>query len=220
MAFVRTRMGRIGLGVVLSALLLGGCAPRRDVIPTGMLEADKYLFDRASELLVKGKWLTARQYLMQLIDSYPQSTYRPDAKLALGDTYVGEGTAEALVLGQNEFKEFLTYYPTNRRADYAQYRLSMTHYKQVLSPDRDQTETKEALTEVNAFLQRYPNSALLGEVRKVLRDTKDRLSMSDYRVGLFYFRSRWYPGCGGPVQGRARQRPAVYLSRRRLLLHG
>ncbi len=194
MAFARTRMGRVAVGAILSTTLLAGCAPKRDVIPSGMLEADRYLYEKASELLVKRKWIVARQYLMQLIDSYPQSTYRPDAKLGLGDTYIGEGTSEALVLGQNEFKEFLTFYPTNKRADYAQYRLAITHYKQVLSPDRDQTETKEALTEFNTFVQRYPNSALIGEVRRLLRDTKDRLSLADFRVGLFYFRSRWYPG--------------------------
>ena len=53
----------------------------------------------------------------------PQSPYRPDAKLGIGDTYLGEGTREALVLAINEFREFLSFYPTNPRADYAQYKL-------------------------------------------------------------------------------------------------
>jgi outer membrane assembly lipoprotein YfiO len=194
MAFVRTRPGRIAAGIILVSALASGCAARKDIIPTGMLEADRYLYEKASELLVKRKWIVARQYLMQLIDSYPQSAYRPDAKLGLGDSYIGEGTPEALVLGQNEFKEFLTFYPTNKRADYAQFRLAITQYKQLLSPDRDQTATKEAVTELTNFVQRYPNSAILAEVKALLRETRDRLSMSDYRVGLFYFRSRWYPG--------------------------
>jgi outer membrane protein assembly factor BamD len=194
MAFVRTPLGRVTLGLILSAGLVQGCAGRKDVIPTGMLEADRYLFERASELLVQRKWIMARQYLMQLIDSYPQSSYRPEAKLGLGDTYFGEGTPESLVLGQNEFKEFLTFYPTNRRADYAQFRLALAHYKQMLSPDRDQTETRDTVAEFAAFVQRYPNSALLAEVKTLLRETKDRLGLADYRVGLFYFRSRWYPG--------------------------
>jgi outer membrane protein assembly factor BamD (BamD/ComL family) len=32
------------------------------------------------------------------------------------------------------------------------------------------------------------------EVRTKLREAKDRLDASDYLVGYFYFRQRWYPG--------------------------
>lgn len=180
------------------ALLAGvgatACSPKKTRIPTGMLEADKFLFERATELLSDRKWLQAREYLQEIVENYPQSTYRPDAKLGLGDTYIGEGSADALVLAQNEFREFLTFYPTSPRADYAQYRLGFSHYKQMLAPERDQTETREAIVEWETFLRRYPNSALLPEVNEKLREAKDRLSESEYRVGLFYYRVKWYPG--------------------------
>jgi hypothetical protein len=32
----------------------------------------------------------------------------------LADAYLGEGTTESLVLAVNEYKEFLTFYPTHR----------------------------------------------------------------------------------------------------------
>lgn len=182
-------------GVVLLAGLFGpACGPKRSQIPTGMLEADKFLFERATELLGNRKWIQAREYLQQIVENYPQSTYRPEAKLGLGDTYIGEGTSDALVLAQNEFREFLTFYPTHARADYAQFRLGFGHYKQMLAPDRDQTETKEAIVEWETFLRRYPNSTLMPEVQEKLREAKDRLSESEYRVGLFYYRVKWYPG--------------------------
>ena len=43
----------------------------------------------------------------------------------------------------NEFREFLTYYPTHRRADYAQFKLGMTSFYQMHGPERDQTETRD-----------------------------------------------------------------------------
>ena len=129
-----------------------------------------------------------------MLDSYPQSAYRPDAKLALGDAYLGENSPEALVLAQNEFREFLTFYPTNKRADYAQYKVGMTHFQQMSNPERDQTQTREAVTEFETFVERYPNSTLMGEVKAKLRQARDRLSDSEYRVGVFYYRVRWYPG--------------------------
>jgi len=187
------RIAAAAAALVIVALS-AGCSGNKNVVPTGILEGDKYLFDRASELVGRKKWIQAREYYRQLVDNYPQSNYRPDAKLGLGDTYLGDGSAEALVLAQNEFREFLTFYPTHARADYAQYKLGMCHFKQMLAPDRDQTETKEAIGEFALFLQRYPSSPLLDEVRQKLRDAQNRLTESEYRVGYFYWRNRWYPG--------------------------
>ena len=100
-------------------------------MPPGTTEPDKFLFDKGTEALNDKKWLTAREFFKQVTETYTQSPYRPDAKLGIGDTYLGEGTAEALVLAINEFREFLSFYPTNRRADYAQYKLGMAHFRQM-----------------------------------------------------------------------------------------
>jgi outer membrane protein assembly factor BamD len=179
-------------------LLIGGaaaCASGSKKPPTGTPEPDKFLYERGTEALNDKKWLTAREYFRQLVDVYPQSPYRAHAKLGVGDTYLGEGTAEAFVLGINEFREFLSYYPTHERADYAQYKLAMAHFYQMRAPERDQTETREAIRELTGFLERYGSrSALADEARAKLRQARDRLDTSEYQVGLHYHRQKWYPG--------------------------
>jgi len=162
--------------------------------PTGTAEPDRFLFERGTEQLAARHWITAREYFRQLVDSYPQSPFRADAKLGVGDTFIGEKSAESFVLAANEFREFLTYYPTHRRADYAQFKLGMTSFYQMHGPERDQTETREAIKELTTFVENYPRSEMLAEGRARLRDARDRLSQSEYRVGYFYWRSRWYPG--------------------------
>ena len=47
------------------------------------------------------------------MDSYPQSQYRADAKLGLADSYLGEHSSESSVLAINEYREFLSFYPTH-----------------------------------------------------------------------------------------------------------
>ena len=181
--------------IVLLAALAGACAsggPKKP--PTGTLEPDKFLFDKGNEALTARKWLTAREYFKQVVETYTGSVYRPDAKLGVGDTYLGEGTSETLVLAINEFREFLQYYPTNKRADYAQYKLGLAHFKQMRAPQRDQTETRDTIKELEAFVARYPDSTLMPEVKGKLREARDRLSEADYLVGYFYYRQRWYPG--------------------------
>ncbi len=189
--------GRSLLAVLLSVVVLcgvAGCAPKESTVPPGTTQPDKFLMDRGNEELKEENWLRAREYYRQIVDNYPQSPLRPDAKLGIGDTYLGENTTEALVLAGNEFREFLTFYPTNARADYAQFKLAMSHYEQMRAPERDQSETKEAIKEFEVFFERYPNSPLTPEVRNRWREARDRLSESSYRVGLFYFRSRWFTG--------------------------
>lgn len=191
---------------------ISACAGNSTRIPPGTPEPDKFLNDRGTAALTERKWFTAREYFRQLVDAYPQSPFRADAKLGIADTYIGEGTAEGYVLAQNEFREFLAFYPTHRRAGYAQYKLGMTHFYQMRAPLRDQTETREAIKELTTFVERYPDDELLTEVKARLREARDRLSESEYRVGLHYFRTKWYPGAVERFRGVLKNDPE-YTSR-------
>ena len=141
---VVTRCGRLFVAALAFATAAACASGGRGTVPPGTLRPDQFLFDRGNAELVDKHWLTAREYFRQLTDAYTQSPLRPDAKLAIGDTYLGEGSAESYVLAINEFQEFLSFYPTNPRADYAQYKLGMSHFRQMRSPQRDQTETRSA----------------------------------------------------------------------------
>jgi outer membrane protein assembly factor BamD len=174
--------------------LAAACGANRDQTPTNIPNPDRFLYERGQETLKQKKWLNAREYFRQVVDNYPQSPLRPDAKLGIGETYLGERGTENLVLAANEFREFLTFYPLNERADYAQYKLAMSHYSQMRAADRDQTETLDAVTEFENFFTRFPRSPLVPEVRTKWREARDRLSEASYRVGYHYFRIRWYPG--------------------------
>lgn len=176
-----------------TATLLVACGGPKAVNPPGV-QPDRFLFDRGSVELMMQHWVQAREYFQRIIDGYPQSPLRADAKLAIGDAYLGENSSEAQVYAANEFREFLQFYPTHARADYAQYRLAMSHFQQMKAPERDQTATRAAITEFDAFFERYPNSSLTPEVRMKWREAKDRLSAASYQVGVYYFRARWYPG--------------------------
>jgi outer membrane protein assembly factor BamD len=212
---ISTRPVRLASRFLLVALCVAAaaCAAHsRGLVPPGTTEPDKFLFDKGTEALNAKKWLTAREFFKQITETYTQSAYRPDAKLGIGDTYLGEGSSEALVLAINEFKEFLSYYPTNARADYAQYKLGMAHFRQMRGSQRDQTETREATREFQTFIDRYPASKLMPEVQAKLREARDRLSESDYLVGYFYFRQRWYPGAVDRFRALLKQDPE-YTSR-------
>ena len=186
-------LARVGLAVALAASV-AACGGNRRVSPQSAGQPDRFLMDRGNESIGKRDWVDAREYYRQVVDNYPQSPLRPDAKLGIGETYLGEGSTESLILAANEFREFQTFYPTNPKADQAQYKLAMTFVKQMKAAARDQTATKEGLKEFQVFFERYPNSPLTPEVKKQWREARDRLSEASYLVGYQYYRQRWYPG--------------------------
>ena len=184
------------LAVAFAIMGAAGCARSGTgrLVPPGTTQPDQFLYEQGMQALSKEKWLTAREFFKQLNETYVQSPLRPDAKLGVGDTYVGEGGAEQLVLAINEFREFLSFYPLHRRSDYAQYRLGYAHFRQMRGAPRDQTETKDAIKEFELFVTRYPNSSYLAEVKERLREAKDRLGEAEFRVGRFYYQqAKFYP---------------------------
>jgi outer membrane protein assembly factor BamD len=197
MAFVRNRARLIAARCICAlalAVVAAACASEPKRPPVGVEEPDKFLWEHGTRALNERRWFVAREFFRQLMDSYPQSPYRADAKLGISDSFLGEGSAESQVLAINEYSEFLSYYPTHERAHYAQFKLGMAHFRQMRSPQRDQTETRSAVRDFEAFVQRYPSSSLMPEVNAKLREARDNLGTWELEVGRHYLRIHWYPG--------------------------
>jgi outer membrane protein assembly factor BamD len=190
---------RRSLALIATLALLAGAAAchhssKSKLPPPGSIEEDRFLFDKGTALLQDRNWITAREYFKKLIDTYPQSVFRHDARLGIGDSYIGEGRTDSYILAVNEFRQFLQLAPLNPKADYAQYKICLAQSKQMLGSQRDQTATRDTLTECDAFLRNYPNSALRPQVEEIRRKARDRLSDYEFQVGLTYFRQRMWAG--------------------------
>jgi outer membrane protein assembly factor BamD len=196
------RFGRSIVAGALATALIGAaaCGRRAPLPPDGAVDADQFLIERGREALKEERWFEAREYFRRLVDTYPNSPHRYEAKLGVGDTFLGENRADSLVLAVNEFREFLTFFPLHERAPYAQYRLALAQKQQMLGPRRDQTATRAALEELDRFLANYPNSPLRPEVEKERRFVRDRLSESEFLVGRFHYQNRMYAGALGRLQ--------------------
>lgn len=204
----RRPLNRVGVGLahpaavlvlVAGALAVTACGGREAVIPDlTEADADEILFERGTAALEEGSWSTAREYFVQIRDNYPQSPLRAQARLGVVESYEGEGTDIAYLSALSELQEFLRLYPpTHELAPEAQFKVGMVYFNQMRRPERDQSETRSAITEFETFIELYAefaDSQLLADARVRLRDARDRLSDSNYLVGRFYYRLRYYPG--------------------------
>ena len=211
--------GRLG-ATLAAAVWLAACGANRADVPPANAEADQFLFDRGNEEFKEEHWLAAREYYRQIVDNYPQSPHRPDAKLGVGDTYIGEHNTESLLLAVNEFREFLTFYPTSPRADYAQFRLAFAQAEQMLAPERDQTNTREAVKELQVFVDRYPNSAAAARGPGPAAQGEGSAERGELPGRVLLLPREVVSGCGRPLQAGPRRGPGVLQPRRGLLPSG
>ena len=164
-------------------------------VPPGTAQPDKFLFDKGNEALQKKKWLTAREFFKQVTETYTQSPFRPDAKLGIGDTYLGEGSTEALVLAINEFQEFLSFYPTNRarrlRAVQAGHGALPADAVAAARSDRNARRDQRVPDLRRRGIRTAADARSEGEAARSARSAE---RSRNYQVGHFYYRQRWYPG--------------------------
>jgi outer membrane assembly lipoprotein YfiO len=87
------------------------------------------------------------------------------------------------------FRSFLTFYPRHPLACEAQLKIVAYHHKRMRSPERDQSETHQTVEEARRLLATYPDCPHADEARRLLQEALDRLAMSEFKVGEFYFKT-------------------------------
>jgi outer membrane protein assembly factor BamD len=175
------------LALPASGQLLHKKKPATPAAPdANSLAPDKVLFDRAQDAIKHGKYEVARLQLQALLNTYPDSAYLAQAKLAIGDSYFKEGGSGNLNLATDEYKSFITFFPFMPEAAYAQMQIAMVHYRRMDRSDRDHAEAQMAETEFQTFLQKYPDSPLVAVSTQRLREIQEVLADSDFRIAAFY----------------------------------
>ncbi len=149
-------------------------------------QPDKELFDRAMVALKKGKYDIARLDLQTLLNTYPDSEYQMRAKLAIGDTWYDEGGTAALQQAEEEYKDFITFFPDKPEAAEAQMKVADIYYKQMEKPDRDPTNAIRAEEEYRAMILQYPDSSLIPQAKQRLREVQEVLGDHEFDIGAFY----------------------------------
>jgi outer membrane protein assembly factor BamD len=195
------------LGVVaVSVVFLPGCLLHRhrnsdlatQVNPGD--QPDKILYEKASNEITHGRFDVGRLTLQTLINTYPDSEFLAKAKLAIADSYYSEGGVSGLTQAEQEYRDFITFFPTAPEAPEAQYRVGLSHFRLMAKADRDQTEAKLAEAEFKEFLLKYPDNPLLPRVKARLRETQEVLAQGDSKTASFYMMRHAYPAARSRFQ--------------------
>jgi outer membrane protein assembly factor BamD len=149
---------------------------------------DKQLYDKALTQMKSGHYDVARLDLQTLLNTYPDSQYLMRAKLAVADSWYKEGGSAALAQAEQEYTDFITFFPNAAEAAEAQMRVGDIYLKQMDVPDRDYTKALKAEDAYRTMLRQYRDAPpkLLEEVRQKLREVQEVMATREADLGAFY----------------------------------
>jgi outer membrane protein assembly factor BamD len=161
-------------------------AKEKKIAPVDAGLPDKVLYDKAVDATKRGHFDVARLDLQTLLNTYPDSQYQMKAKLAIADSWYKEGGTAALTQAEQEYKDFITFFPNAPEAAEAQMRVGDIYFRQMDKPDRDYAKATHAEEEYRLMLQQFPESALVPQAKQRLREVQEVMATRESAIAAFY----------------------------------
>lgn len=186
-------MKRVFILLVVGLLLLSGCSTVKQWFGLGGEEdrnAQELAYDGMDDYN-SGWYKRSIETFEKLKDYYPFSKYAILAELKIADAHYQLKQYEDAIYAYESFERL---HPLNEAAAYVVYQIGMSHFEQLSSSDRDQTPARQAMETFQRLIQQHPDSPYAARAREHVNLCLKSLAESDFRVGVFYYKSKHYQG--------------------------
>ncbi len=147
------------------------------------------MYNQALADLDTGDIKNAKKKLEEIDKEHPYSEF--SRKSLILQTYIAYKKAQ-YEDAVNTGKRYVSLYPGDADAAYAQYLVGMAYFRQIPDISRDQTVTQRSYLAFNEVVQRYPESEYVEDSRTKMRITLDQLAGKDMLTGRYYLERREY----------------------------
>ncbi len=146
-------------------------------------------YAKGLRLFEEGKYERAVPFFQGVFDYGRTSEVAADAQLYLARAHF---EARDYILAASEYSRFVNTYRTNPNVEAAMFERAVSYHH--LSPQYalDQTNTRQAITYLQLFLDRFPDSDLKGEAEEYLRVLREKLARKAYESAGLYERRGIY----------------------------
>ena len=141
------------------------------------------IYVAAKDFLDRRRYKEAALLFDEVERQHPYSIWARRAQLMSAFSYYRGGQYQEAILSA---QRFLSLHPGNKDAAYAYYLVAVSYYEQIISVDRDQKTTQQALDALNELVRRYPDTDYAADARLKLDLARDHLAGKEMEVGRFY----------------------------------
>ena len=91
-----------------------------------------------------------------------------------------------------QFKQFAKRYPYSDKAEEALYMAAYCQYHESPAYSLDQTATRQAISDFEQYVERYPHSPHIPEINSYLDELRNKLMRKDYEIAYGYYHIESY----------------------------
>jgi len=191
--------------LVLSVILLS-CKTEMD---QAMKSADKdFILKVANEKFAKKKWSDA----LALYDRLPNLVAGTDELPNVGfNTAFANYYDKNYRLAGNQFKNFAFAFPQDPRKEEAAYMSALCYYEGSLQYNLDQSNTESAITELQNFLNEYPDSERSKNITQLVDELTYKLEFKAFENAKQYYKMGEYKAAAVTFENVLEDFPATKL---------
>ncbi len=171
----------ISLLLAVLTLWLTGCGEYNTVLKHGDAE---YKYEMAKACFVKGQYTHAVDLLSELLPGMKGTGYAEECLYMLGMSTMMQGDN---LSASAYFKRYYMSHPRGVYAAQAHFYSCQALYNSVNDPRLDQATTRQALTELQSFVEQRSTSPLRERAEEMIAELQDHLLEKEYRSAKLYY---------------------------------
>lgn len=173
---------------LLLILVISGCSEYQKALKSTDYN---YKFDYAKRAFEEGKYVQASTLLSECANIFKASDKAEECLYLLGlsnyenKDYITSGTY---------FKSYFSRYPKGKFAEMARFYCGYGYYLESPDPQLDQTDTYQAIQELQAFLDYFPKSDMVPVAQQAIFELQDKLVLKQLQNAQLYYNLGTYRG--------------------------
>ncbi len=171
--------------LLLVTVILAACSGAGRV----RYDSPEEAYEKGYELYQQERYDRAVQYFQGVFDYGRTTESAADAQLYLGRSYFENGD---YILASNEYTRFVSTYRNDPRIEEAEYERALSYYHLSPAYQLDQSNTRQALSYLQLFLDRYPNSELTDDAEARIAELREKLARKAFAAGEMYERREMF----------------------------
>ncbi|MCX6273421.1 MAG: outer membrane protein assembly factor BamD [Bacteroidetes bacterium] len=166
----------------LSILVLSGCNGYQKLLKS---TDNTEKFEAAVKYYHKGDYDRALQLFDQIIPFFRGTDKAEQINYYIAQSYFQQ---QDYIMASYYFKSFAKNFPNSNLAEECMYMNAFCKYLDSPEYSLDQTNTFEAITEFQLFINMFPNSARVGKCNDIMDELRAKLERKDYEIGKLYYK--------------------------------
>ncbi len=190
--FFNMSMKKNTIILLLTAFVFSSCGNFTNLYKHKLKERDyDYMYEAAKEYYVAGQYDKSIQLLNDVITIMKGSDRGEESVYMLGMSYLKNKEYD---IAAQTFQQYYTSYPRGTYTERARFYAGKALWISTPEAQLDQSDTYQAIQELQLFLEFYPDSPYRDEAQDIIFEAQDKLVEKEYNAAKLYYNLGTYLG--------------------------